>query len=112
MGDKVVSGGAAGTLHGDELKSTYGFAPTGEILAKGYAKDVTREKAVYDKTTKLIGSLQKEIDSKTWWKVRDQLRGTDVYSLRSSMLAINAVLPADKKAAATKAYTKYWKEVE
>merc|ERR1712100_184882 len=75
-------------------------------------KDVTREKAVYDKTTKLVAGLQKDIDSKTWWKVRDQLRGTDVYSMRSSMLALNNVLPDDKKAGAKKAYTKYWQEVE
>jgi hypothetical protein len=110
--DKVVSGGTAGTAYNDELKSTYGFAPTGEILAKGYAKDVTREKAVYDKTTKLVAGLQKDIDSKTWWKVRDQLRGTDVYSLRSSMLAINNALPAEKQAAAKKAYSKVFVEME
>ena len=44
--------------------------------------------------------------------MRDQLRGTNVYSMRSSMLALNNVLPAEKKAGAKKAYTKYWQEVE
>merc|ERR1712216_933027 len=51
-------------------------------------------------------------DSKTWWKVRDQLRGTGVYDIRASMLAINGVLPADKKADAAKAYKKVFTEME
>lgn len=70
------------------------------------------QKAVYEKTVKLVSGLQGEIDSKTWWKVRDQLRGTDVYSLRSSMLSINNVLPADKKDSAAKAYKKVFVEME
>merc|ERR1711957_1043330 len=97
VGEKVVSGGTAGTPYVDNVVSTYGFKPTGDILAAGYTKDVTRETAAFTKGCKLIANLQTNIDSKTWWKVRDQLRGTDVYSLRGSMLAINNVLPAGKK---------------
>merc|ERR1712127_947888 len=46
VGEKVVSGGTAGTPYVDNVKSTYGFAPTGDILAAGYTKDVTRETSV------------------------------------------------------------------
>uniref|UniRef100_A0A7S0HBH7 Uncharacterized protein n=1 Tax=Phaeocystis antarctica TaxID=33657 RepID=A0A7S0HBH7_9EUKA len=112
VGEKVVSGGTAGTPYIDNVKSTYGFAPTGDILAAGYTKDVTRETAQFEKGCKLIANLQTNIDSKTWWKVRDQLRGTDVYSLRGSMLAINNVLPEAKKDAAAKAYKKVFAEME
>jgi|TARA_B110001469_G_scaffold105241_1_gene104524 hypothetical protein len=107
-----VSSSRAGTPYVDDVKSTYGFAPTGDILAAGYTKDVTRETATFNKGCGLIANLQKEIDSKTWWKVRDQLRGTDVYSLRGSMLAINNVLPEGKKAEAAKAYKKVFAEME
>ena len=64
------------------------------------------EKKVHYKTVALVSTLQGDIDSKTWWRIRDQLRGTDVYSLRSSMLAINGVLPTEKKPDAAKAYTR------
>merc|ERR1712216_308845 len=112
VGEKIVSSGTAGSSLNDDLKSTYGFAPTGDILAAGYAKDVARETAVFNKGVSLISSLQKDIDTKTWWKVRDQLRGTDVYSLRGAMLSINNVLPEGKKAAAAKAYKKVFVEME
>merc|ERR1711935_132131 len=101
VGEKVVSGGTAGTPYVDNVVSTYGFKPTGDILAAGFTKGC-----------KLIANLQTNIDSKTWWKVRDQLRGTDVYSLRGSMLAINNVLPEAKKDAAGKAYKKVFAEME
>lgn len=110
VGEKVVGESKDSFLNG--YTSTYGFAPTGDILAKDFAADVSREKKVFEKSAKLMGSLQPDIDSKTWWKVRDQLRGTDVYSMRGAMLSINNVLPADKKDGATKAYKKYWQEVE
>lgn len=113
VGEKVVPGTTtAGSAYVENTQATYGYKPTGEFLAKGYTQDVTREKKVFEKTSKLMSSLQSDIDSKTWWKVRDQLRGTDVYSMRSSMLSINGALPDDKKAAAAKAYKKYWQEVE
>lgn len=92
--------------------TTYGYAPTGEILAKDAALDVEREKEVFAKTAKIIVTLQPNIDSKTWWKVRDQLRGTNVYSMRQTMLALNNVLPTEKKEKAVKTYKKFWSEVE
>ena len=70
------------------------------------------EKKVHYKTVALVSTLQGDIDSKTWWRIRDQLRGTDVYSLRSSMLAINGVLPTEKKPDAAKAYKKVFVEME
>merc|ERR1712008_1436 len=68
VGEKVVSGGTAGTPYVDNVVSTYGFKPTGDILAAGYTKDVTRETAAFTKGCKLIANLQTDIDSKTWWK--------------------------------------------
>ena len=94
------------------LQSTYGFKPSGDILAAGYTKDVAREKAVFNKGCGLLANLQGDIDSKTWWKVRDQLRGTDLYSFRGAMLALNGVLPEGKKAEAVKAYKKVFQEME
>lgn len=113
VGEKVVtSSTAAGSAYKENTQSTYGFKPTGEFAAKGYTQDVAREKVVFEKTTTLLKGLQADIDSKTWWKVRDQLRGTNVYSMRSSMLALNEVLPAEKKPEATKLYKKFWVQVE
>ena len=107
-----MTGSASGTAYKEGPGTTYGYKSNGEAAAKGYTEDVTREKAAFEKQSKLMSDLQGDIDSKTWWKVRDQLRGTNVYSMRSSMLALNNVLPAEKKAGAKKAYTKYWQEVE
>ena len=45
-------------------------------------------------------------------EVRDQLRGTDVYSMRSTMLALNNALPDEKKPEAAKLYKKFWQQVE
>ena len=113
VGPKVVpSSTSAGSQFVENTQATYGFKPTGDILAKGYTQDITREKAAYEKSAKLLSALQADIDTKTWWKVRDQLRGTNVYSMRSSMLSINNVLPEEKKGAAAKAYKKFWQEVE
>ena len=112
VGEKVVTSTNAGSAYKEQSVSTYGFKPNGEFAAKGYTQDVAREKAVFDKSSKIVKGLQADIDSKTWWKVRDQLRGTDVYSLRSSMLSINNVLPADKKDSAAKAYKKVFVEME
>ena len=52
----------------------------------------------------------KNIDSKTWWLVKDNLRG-QAYNMKANMLAINGVLPPEKKAAAAKAYSKFWSEI-
>jgi len=112
VGEKVVTSTNAGSAYKEQSVSTYGFKPNGEFAAKGYTQDVAREKAVFDKSSKMVKGLQADIDSKTWWKVRDQLRGTDVYSMRSSMLALQEVLPAEKKPEATKLYKKFWTQVE
>merc|ERR1711988_1250857 len=103
--DKEYGGTKVGALV--EGKSTYGFKPTGEILSKGYTQDVTRELAAFKESSKRVSSLQPQIDSKTWWLARDNMR-TQAYNMRSSMLAINNVLPADKKLVAEKAYKKFW----
>merc|ERR1711988_1595097 len=107
--DKEHGGTKVGALV--EGKSTYGFAPTGEILSKGYTQDVARELAAFKESSKRFSSLQPLIDSKTWWLARDNMR-TQAYNMRASMLAINNVLPTDKKPLAKKAYTKYWQQVE
>ena len=107
-----MSSGNAGSAWNDNIQSTYGFKPSGDILAAGYSKDVAREKAVFNKGCSLLANMQGDIDSKTWWKVRDQLRGTDLYSFRGAMLALNGVLPEGKKAEAVKAYKKVFSEME
>lgn len=52
----------------------------------------------------------KNIDTKTWWLVRDNMRG-QAYNMKANMLALNGVLPAEKKEAAKKAYSKFWAEI-
>jgi len=90
--------------------ATFGYAKSeGPMLAKDYKLDVSREKAAFLESSKRISSLQPKIDSKTWWFVRDEMRN-QAYNMRSSMLAMNDVNP--DKAAAEKAYKKYWSKVE
>merc|ERR1719482_2647887 len=92
--------------------ATFGYKKSdGEFLAKGYQKDVSREKKSFLESSSRISSLQPKIDSKTWWFLRDELR-IQAYTMRSSMLAMNGVLEGEKKEAATKAYKKYWSEIE
>merc|ERR1719478_1978904 len=91
---------------------TYGYAKSdGPILASGYEKDVTREKAAYEVSAKIIRAQQKNIDSKTWWLVRDNFRG-QAYNMKANMLAINKVLPPVSKAKADTAYKKFWSEID
>merc|ERR1719387_3516393 len=91
---------------------TYGYAKSdGPILASGYEKDVTREKAAYDVSAKIIRAQGKNLDNKTWWLVRDNFRG-QAYNMKSNMLAINKVLEPKAKASATRAYKKFWTEIE
>ena len=78
-----------------EKGSTYGMKSNGEAAATGYATDVTREKAAFTESVKRISGLGPKIESKTWWFVRDELR-IQAYTMRSSMLAMNAV-NSDKK---------------
>jgi len=94
-------------------ESTFGYAKTaGEFVAKGYQSDVTREKAAFQVSCGIITSQQKNIDSKTWWLVRDNMRG-QAYTMKENMLAINSQLsdPAAKKAADA-AYKSFWKEID
>jgi len=92
--------------------ATYGYAKSeGPILAAGYQSDVTREKASFEISSKIINSQGPNIDSKTWWLVRDNLRG-QAYNMKGSMKAIDAALTGEKQATATKAYAKFWKEID
>jgi len=92
--------------------ATFGYSKSdGPMLATGYETDVTREKAAYGVSAKIIREQGPNIDSKTWWLVRENFRG-QAYNMKANMQAINYVLPADKKDAATKAYTKFWKEID
>merc|ERR1712178_191631 len=70
----------------------------------------TREKAAFEVSSKIVREQAGNIDSKTWWLVRDNLRG-QAYNMKANMLAINMVLPSDKQAAAKKAYSKFWSEI-
>merc|ERR1719453_1314860 len=79
-----------------------------QMLAAGYEADVTREKAAFDVTAKIIESQQANIDSKTWWLARDNLRG-QAYNMKANMQAINKV--SKDPAASSKAYTKFWSEI-
>lgn len=92
--------------------ATFGYKKSdGEFLANGYQKDVSREKKSFLESSSRISSLQPKIDSKTWWFLRDELR-IQAYTMRSSMLVMNGVLEGEKKEAATKAYKKFWSEIE
>ena len=92
-----------------EAGSTYGWKSNGEAAATGYATDVAREKASFQESVKRISGLGPKIESKTWWFVRDELR-IQAYTMRASMLAMNAV-NSDKKACES-AYKTFWKEIE
>jgi len=101
----------AGGPQGTGPDTTYGYKKSdGPVLADGYAADVTREKAAFDISAKIIRSQAPNIESKTWWLVRDNMRG-QAYNMKANMLAMNDVLPADKATAAKKAYTKFWTEI-
>ena len=92
-----------------EAGSTYGWKSNGEAAAAGYKADVAREKASFQESVKRISGLGPKIESKTWWFVRDELR-IQAYTMRASMLAMNAV-NSDKKACES-AYKTFWKEIE
>lgn len=70
---------------------------------------MTREKAAFDVSCKIVESQGPNIESKTWWLVRDNLRG-QAYNMKANMLAINKNL-SDKKAADA-AYKTFWKEID
>jgi len=90
--------------------ATFGYAKSaGPILAKGYEKDVTREREAYKISSKIVSSQAANIESKTWWLVRDNLRG-QAYNMKANMQAINKALT--DPTAANAAYKKFWKEVD
>jgi len=95
-----------GLATGDE--ATFGYKKSGEFLAKGYEEDVTLEKASFETNAKIYQSQQPQIDSKTWWLARDNLRG-QAYPMRSNMLAINKVSKNPQEA--KKTYDKFWKQI-
>merc|ERR1719231_1069949 len=73
-------------------EATYGYKKTaGEFAAKGYETDVSREKASFEVSCKIVTSQGPNIDSKTWWLGRDNLRG-QAYTMKANMLAINKQL--------------------
>lgn len=112
FGKQEVFGFAASSPfqpEGLDPNGTYGFKTVGTKLATGYEQDVTLEKSLFTKSTDVIGTLQPLVDSKTWWKVRDNLR-TNAYNLRGTMKAMNAV--ASNPAAATAASKKVIAKVE
>ena len=89
--------------------ATFGYAKSdGPMLAAGYENDVTREKAAFDVSAKIVESQGPNIESKTWWLARDNLRG-QAYNMKANMQAMNKV--SKDPAASSKAYTKFWNEV-
>ena len=77
-------------------------------LPRPYQADVGREREAFKTSSDIIKSQQGTIDSKTWWLVRDNLRG-QAYNLKSNMKALTAV--ASDKGAAQKAYEKVLNEL-
>jgi hypothetical protein len=101
----------AGGPQGDGPGTTFGYKKSdGPILASGYKSDVSREKAAFSVSSGIVRAQGPNIDTKTWWLVRDNLRG-QAYNMKANMIAINGVLGDDKKAKATKAYKKFWDEI-
>jgi len=89
--------------------ATFGYSKSdGPILATGYETDITREKAAFEISEKIVRSQLPNIESKTWWLARDNFRG-QAYNMKANMKALNS-LSADP-AASAKAYSKFWSEV-
>jgi len=98
---------AGGPKAGED--ATFGYAKSdGAILAKGYQADVTRETAALEVSKKIVRSQLPNIESKTWWLVRDNFRG-QAYNMKANMRAIIKVQSDPAKA--QKAYNTFWSEV-
>jgi hypothetical protein len=95
-----------GLASGDQ--ATYGYKKSGEYLAKGYQDDVAREKASFEKSVLIYKAQQPNIDSKTWWLARDNLRG-QASVMKSNMLVIQDV--SNNKQEAKKTYDKFWRQI-
>jgi hypothetical protein len=92
--------------------ATFGYKKSeGEFVANGYELDVTREKEQFEVSAKIVLSQGPNIESKTWWLVRDNLRG-QAYNMKANMKAINSVLEPTKSEAAVKATKTFWKKVD
>jgi len=90
--------------------ATFGYAKSdGPILAEGYEADVTRETKMFKVSADIVKSQGKNIDTQTWWLVKDNLRG-QAYTMKGNMLAINKTLK--DPAAGKKAYAAFWKEID
>jgi len=90
-------------------EATFGYSKSdGPILADGYENDVSREKAAFEVSAKIVASQGPNIESKTWWLARDNLRG-QAYNMKANMKAMNKV--AKDPAASAKAYNTFWNEV-
>merc|ERR1719201_1644913 len=88
--------------------ATFGYGKSeGPILADGYEADVSRERAAYKVSSDIVKSQGSNIDSKTWWLVKDNFRG-QAYNMKANMRAINKVVGGGT----TEAYKKFWKEVD
>ena len=105
---------AGGQATGEQIakgEATYGLKKSdGPILAKGYVEDVTREKAALEVSKQIVRAQGPNIESKTWWLVRDNFRG-QAYNMKSNMRAIIKVQTDPQKTKAQKAYDKFWGEV-
>ena len=72
---------------------------------------MTREKKAFEVSCGIITSQGGYIKSKTWWLVRDNLRG-QAYTMKANMKAINAVMDKGAKKDADAAYKKFWSEID
>mmetsp|Transcript_106684 Transcript_106684/g.168574 ORF Transcript_106684/g.168574 Transcript_106684/m.168574 type:complete len:217 (-) Transcript_106684:64-714(-) len=80
-----VSGGDFGRGEG----GTFGRPKSdGPILAEGFKKELSREKAALEKQFKTVLSQDANLEKKIWWLVRDNIRGNDVYNMRGNMYAL------------------------
>merc|ERR1712216_665220 len=80
-------------------------------VSSPYQAGVEREKKSFEASAKIIRSQGLNIDKRTWWLVRDNLRG-QAYTMKANMRALNEVQSAAGKVTATKAYEKFWKEID
>jgi len=87
--------------------ATFGYKSTGVKLATGYEDDVTREKAAFSVSEKILKAQAPNIESQTWWLVRDNMRG-QAYNAKANMMALNKVSKDPK--AAKRLYDKVWNE--
>jgi len=109
--DDLSSPYMPGMIIEKEGSNTQGYAKSnGEFLAGSWQADVQRELASYKEQETAIRSLGPDVESKTWWLVRANLRAKNVYEMKGNMLAISEV--STNPVAAKKAYKKFWAEID